>query len=543
MRSLLGRGRRREVDFAARLAALGAAADLLGERVPAATRTDVQELTDRAGRRAALGAERTVVALAGSTGSGKSSLLNAVAGIELALTGVRRPTTSHTLACVWGEEGSTDLLDWLGIAPTRRLAQESELGPDPGRLRGLVLLDLPDHDSMVAAHRDEVDRLVGLVDVLVWVVDPQKYADAVLHEQYLRHLSAHGAVVVVVLNQVDRLTGDQQQQCLTDLQGLLTRDGLVDVPVLPVSATRGDGVADLRALLVQAVQSRRASADRLAADVSRLAGRLAVEAGVDDAVRAAPADAVAIAGAEDALARRVAAAVGVDALTTVVRQTEQRRAADAVGWPVARLLRRARSGPAERQAGEVVALAVQDSTPVVQARVDLAVREYVDEATAALPAAWGRRVHARVQPVGAQAAKQASARVVQVAAQQPPAPRWWPVWTVAQTVAALAAGVGLAWLGTLVVLGIGAPVRPSAPTLAGLPWPGVLLVAGIAASVLLSVLVHQVPARWGRGCAERAAEQMTAQVRDAIETSVLVPVRAERQVHQAAVAALREAGG
>jgi hypothetical protein len=86
-------------------------------------------------------------------------------------------------------------------------------------------------------------------------------------------------------------------------------------------------------------------------------------------------------------------------------------------------------------------------------------------------------------------------------------------------------------------------VRPSAPTLAGLPWPGVLLVAGIAASVLLSVLVHQVPARWGRGCAERAAEQMTAQVRDAIETSVLVPVRAERQVHQAAVAALREAGG
>jgi GTP-binding protein EngB required for normal cell division len=539
MTSRLGR-RRREVDLAARLAALAGAADLLGERVATSTRADVQALTERAGRRAALGAERTVVALAGSTGSGKSSLFNAVAGLDLALTGVRRPTTSHTLACVWGEEGSGDLLDWLGIAPARRLAQESELGPDPGRLRGLVLLDLPDHDSMVAAHREEVDRLVGLVDVLVWVVDPQKYADAVLHEDYLRHLSAHGAVVVVVLNQVDRLTTDQQQQCLTDLQRLLHRDGLADVPVLPVSATRGDGVADLRSLLVRAVQSRRASADRLAADVSRLAWRLAVEAGVDDAVRAAPAEWGAVAGAEDALARRVADAVGVDALTTVVRHTEQRRAADAVGWPVARLLRRARSGPAEQQGGAVVALAVQDSMPVVQARVDLAVGEYVDEATAELPAAWGRRVRGRVQPAGAQSAEQASAGVVQVAAQQPSAPRWWPVWTVTQTLAALVAGVGLAWLVALVVLGIGAPVRPSAPTVAGLPWPGVLLVTGVAASVLLSVLVHRVPVRWGRRSADQAAEQMTARVREALETSVLVPVRAERQVHEAAVAALRE---
>jgi hypothetical protein len=112
-----------------------------------------------------------------------------------------------------------------------------------------------------------------------------------------------------------------------------------------------------------------------------------------------------------------------------------------------------------------------------------------------------------------------------------------------QTLAAVVAGVGLAWLLALVVLGIGAPVRPSAPTFGGVPWPGVLLVVGVAASVLLSVVVRGVPARWGRRSAERAAEQMTGQVREALETSVLVPVRAERQVHQAAVDALREAVG
>jgi hypothetical protein len=249
------------------------------------------------------------------------------------------------------------------------------------------------------------------------------------------------------------------------------------------------------------------------------------------------------AGGVDAVAHRVADAVGVDALSAVVRQAEQRRAADAVGSPVSRLVRRARSGPAEQQGGEVVALAVQDSAPVVHARVDLAVREYVDDATVGLPSAWVRRAHERVQPAGALAAEQASGRVVQAAAAERPAPRWWPVWTVAQTVAAVVAGVGLAWLVALVVLGIGAAVRPSAPTLAGLPWPGVLVVAGVAAAVLLSVLVRGAPARWGRRCGERAAEQMTDAVREALEASVLVPVRAERQVHEATVAALRTAVG
>ena len=54
---------------------------------------------------------------------------------------------------------------------------------EAGELAGLVLLDLPDHDSTVAAHRIEVDRLVALVDLLVWVLDPQKYADAAVHER------------------------------------------------------------------------------------------------------------------------------------------------------------------------------------------------------------------------------------------------------------------------------------------------------------------------------------------------------------------------
>ena len=98
------------------------------------------------------------------------------------------------------------LLDWLGVLPRHRFARESALdGDDEAGLRGLVLLDLPDFDSVERTHRLEVDRLLGLVDLMVWVVDPQKYADRVLHDGYLRQFRRHRDVTVVVLNQADRL--------------------------------------------------------------------------------------------------------------------------------------------------------------------------------------------------------------------------------------------------------------------------------------------------------------------------------------------------
>ncbi len=79
---------------------------------------------------------------------------------------------------VWGDDGteSAPLLDWLGV--THRHYQDS---PEVA-LSGMVLLDLP--------------------DVLVWVLDPQKYADASVHDRYLRPYVQHAGVLLVVLNQI-----------------------------------------------------------------------------------------------------------------------------------------------------------------------------------------------------------------------------------------------------------------------------------------------------------------------------------------------------
>src|SRR3954467_75772 len=207
--------RRDETDqLVSRVRALGEAADLCEGRVDEAVVAEARRGVTQADRRLAVSGAATVVALAGATGSGKSSTFNALTGTDLATVGVRRPTTSTALACSFGEDAAEELLDWLAIP--RRHALEADPRLSSG-LDDLVLLDLPDHDSTEVAHRLEVDRLVQLVDMLVWVVDPQKYADAALHERYLRRLATHGDVMVVVLNHVDELDSARQPEVLSDL--------------------------------------------------------------------------------------------------------------------------------------------------------------------------------------------------------------------------------------------------------------------------------------------------------------------------------------
>ena len=224
----LGSERRRRAALtrlSERIGALSEAAALSEGRVEDDVVDYVKGITERADQRLAFSGDNTIVALAGATGSGKSSLFNALAGAQLARSGVQRPTTRRAMAACWGPSNPDRLLDWLRV-PVR-----TNVGPGKG-LDGLVLLDLPDHDSTERENRLEVDRLVALVDMLVWVVDPQKYADAALHEGYLRPMADHADVMVVVLNQADRLTGPQLDQATDDLRRLLDSEGLREVPLL-----------------------------------------------------------------------------------------------------------------------------------------------------------------------------------------------------------------------------------------------------------------------------------------------------------------------
>ncbi|MEU3354733.1 GTPase [Streptomyces sp. NPDC037389] len=260
-----------------RLDALRELVGLSRARLDRRTLAEASRVLEEAAARHRHSLDLTVVAIAGATGSGKSTLFNALARAQLSEAGVRRPTTALPVSCAWSDRAE-GLLDRLGIpARTRR----TPVRPYDPALGGLVLLDLPDHDSAATGHREQVDRLLALVDAVIWVVDPEKYADAVLHERYLRPLAGYAEVTFVVLNQVDRLSADAADQVLDDLRRLLDEDGLAlgeygepGASVMALSALTGAGVGELREALGAFVARRNAAELRLTADVNGVSARL-----------------------------------------------------------------------------------------------------------------------------------------------------------------------------------------------------------------------------------------------------------------------------
>ena len=373
-----------------RVAGLERAVEASRGRLEDAVVDDAALVVERAGARLRLSADHTVVALAGATGSGKSSMFNALAGLELAAVGVRRPTTSHAMACTWGDVPATDLLEWLGIPPRHQVVRDSSLdrGSRDRRLDGLVLLDLPDHDSTEVGHHLEVQRLIALTDLMVWILDPQKYADAALHRDYLAPLASHGDVMLVALNHADEIPGDRRDDVLRDLRRLLEADGLAEVPVLATSARTGEGVAELRSEVARRVSDKAATRTRLAADVSAAAARLGASSGTAEPRSLGPKD-------ERDLVEAMTEAAGVPLVVDAVRRATTVRARQATGWPLTAWVSRLRPDPLRRlhlgrgtSGGDLVS-AARSSLPgadaVQRARVETTVRDLCDRVSAGWP--------------------------------------------------------------------------------------------------------------------------------------------------------------
>jgi hypothetical protein len=466
-------------------------------------------------------------------------MFNALAGMELSEVAARRPTTGKPMACVWGGGGADALLDWLDVPRRHRTARESVLDADrEAELAGLVLLDLPDHDSTQLAHRLEVDRLVELVDLLVWVVDPQKYADDALHAGYLQRLTGHDAVMLVVLNQIDRLDEDEVDVCTRDLRRLLDADGLTSVRLLTASAVRGDGVDTLRTVLADVVRGQGVVVDRAMADLDDVSGELR------SALGPAEADVASLATSGD-LVDALSAASGVPAILDAVGEDYQRRAAGSVGWPLTRWVRRLRPDPlarlhlgaAEADVRRLIRSSLPSATPSQRARVDLAVRTLTATAADDLPTRWGEAVRTAVTPPGDDLSDALDEAVtsVELTSQRP---AWWSLVGGLQILLALMFVGGIGWLAAL---GVGAAVGLPAvdtPFLGPLPVPTAMLLVGLLGGLLLTFLARAV-VRWG---AQRRQAQVAGQLREAVhgvaEEHILRPVVQVLQDHRTARQAL-----
>lgn len=220
-----------------------------------------------------LGMDLTVVALVGGTGSGKSTTFNAISGLEFADSGELRPTTERAAACTWGDDAAP-MLDFLGVDADRRIRKGSILTDEEPEFEGLVLLDLPDHDSVAVSHSVQVTQLMPLVDLLIWVLDPQKYADQALHGGYLQGLERRSDAMLVVLNQIDTVPFDQRDRIVEDVKEVLKADGLPDVPVVTASALDHQGIDEIKIHIAAAVSQPSINAITAQAELAAIAGRL-----------------------------------------------------------------------------------------------------------------------------------------------------------------------------------------------------------------------------------------------------------------------------
>jgi GTP-binding protein EngB required for normal cell division len=514
---------------------------------------EAADVVERAGARLRLSADHTVVALAGATGSGKSSTFNAMAGLDLAAVGVRRPTTSWATACVWGEEDASELLEWLGIPPRHRVSRSSML--DAGSqaavkqekaLSGLVLLDLPDHDSTEVSHHLEVERLIRLTDLMVWVLDPQKYADAALHDRFLKPMAVHKDVMLVVLNHIDEVDVSGREAMLADVRRLLELDGLHGVPVIGTSARTGEGMDELRRVIGKRVSDKAATRKRLLGDVSDAADALAAENGDGEPRELKDRD-------KRELVDALSDAAGVPLVVDAVRRATTIRSRRATGFPLTSWLSRFRPDPLRRlhldrdSTGRDLVAAARSSVPqanqVQQARVEITVRELCDEAAFGLSQPWVRAVRTASTSRFEDLTDGLDRAVTSADLGVSGTPVWCRLVRVLQWLLLAAALTGAAWLGVLAVMAYLQLPSADPPSWQGFPVPTVLLVLGVASGVVVALLSRVLIAVGSRARARRAERRLRAAVAEVAQRLVVDPVDAELAAHRQTFEGLRRARG
>jgi GTP-binding protein EngB required for normal cell division len=471
-------------------------------------------IRSRAEARLGYPSDTYVLALVGGTGVGKSSLLNALAGEPVSAASARRPTTDTAVAWV-PHESMPDLESLLGWLAVSEVHEHGD-----GAIGGVAILDLPDIDSIDETHRERVEALLPKVDAVVWVTDPEKYHDALLHDDFLRQWIPRLDRQAVVLNKADRLTPAEINRIRIDLEHDLETTfavaGRRPPPVLVTSALDGAPQLDeLRHWVGGQVEAKRVVRDRVVATVDELILRLAREAGVDPTrpevpFLAPPTRRAAIQAVTFAVLR----AVGLPALERQAIAATRARARSRGTGPIGlitRALYRLSGRQAQLADPERYLRNWREHGPLAPA-VDAVRRALTAPIRNAAPPV--RPVlAATVEPVALE--RRLAAAVDRAIARQDrtvPSSRVWPLLGLGQTLATVAVVLSVGWIALWVLTRT--PVESVVlPLLGPLPMPFLTLVLALAIGYLFARLLGW-HARWlGR----RWASRLRAEVTDAVE--------------------------
>lgn len=586
--------------FARSVASLKDAISYGEGRVPETVLLDVAETLERLSQRRELSTEHTVIGFFGATGSGKSTLFNAIAGQNIALSAPTRPTTSTVQAAIWEAEGSEELLDWLGIdkrvyPQTQALAAEGEATegneaggnnksaggvaapnavtePAPGlfnrirravggrgemrtRTGGLILLDMPDFDSVTTTNRDLAARMMRYVDVLVWVVDPQKYADAVIHRDFMVPLAASGAQALCVLNQADKLAPAEVPAVLASLTRLLQAEGtethLLAAPIA-VSARTGEGVDVLRDLLAQVAAAKSLSLQRTDAQLHATASQLRTYAGGEGTVLAG---AYAL-EAEQKLVKACYTSSQAEQVLEAATASYRRAAGQHTGWILTRWMSRLKADPlrrlhlgqqeetksaskAEKSAGmlgsdsenapELVASSLPPLSAAQKAGMANAVRQYSKQMAARIDEPWKRSMKEAALSREAELPELLERDMVRIDYGLGRTRAPWVIFNALQWIALLSALVGVGWLTLISGMAYLQIQLPPAPTPEGspVPLPTLLLLLGILLGIASAGVGRLLTAMGSRYYARKLRGRLQTGVEKAVQSCVVAPVQQE----------------
>lgn len=585
--------------FARSVASLKDAISYGEGRVPETVLLDAAETLERLSQRRELSTEHTVIGFFGATGSGKSTLFNAIAGQNIALSAPTRPTTSTVQAAIWEAEGSEELLDWLGIdkrvyPQTQALAAEGEASdgngagkhnkaggaaapnavtePAPGlfnrirravggrgemrtRTGGLILLDMPDFDSVTTTNRDLAARMMRYVDVLVWVVDPQKYADAVIHRDFMVPLAASGAQALCVLNQADKLAPAEVPAVLASLTRLLQAEGteahLLSAPIA-VSARTGEGVDVLRDLLAQVAAAKSLSLQRTDAQLHATTSQLRTYAGGEGTVLAG---AYAL-EAEQKLVKACYASSQAEQVLQAATASYRRAAGQHTGWILTRWMSRLKADPlrrlhlgqqeetksaskAEKSAGmlgsdsenapELVASSLPPLSAAQKAGMANAVRQYSKQMAARIDEPWKRSMKEAALSREAELPELLERDMVRIDYGLGRTRAPWVIFNALQWIALLSALVGVGWLTLISGMAYLQIQLPPAPTPEGspVPLPTLLLLLGILLGIASAGVGRLLTAMGSRYYARKLRGRLQTGMEKAVQSCVVAPVQQE----------------
>ncbi|MBN2033585.1 MAG: 50S ribosome-binding GTPase [Deltaproteobacteria bacterium] len=185
------------------------------------------------------------IGILGGTGVGKSTIMNALAGAEIASTSHRRPHTDHVLIYKHEEAGPLPALE-LENLPWHVITHKQD------SVKHVLLCDLPDFDSLLGEHRDRAIRFMEHLDFLVWVTSLEKYGDSRFYE-FLQTAPKAKQNFIFVMNKIDLLfEGKQQESGYKELNRAVDtfkthiRDQGIDDPLLyTLSSQEAKGTGDL----------------------------------------------------------------------------------------------------------------------------------------------------------------------------------------------------------------------------------------------------------------------------------------------------------